>query len=125
MIQLEQKDKDFAKQISEYKQALDRGREQEKMLRGLLQDEQKHKEEFCQKFEQEKDILLAEKKKVEDSLIEEINCTIDEKDKELTIQLNELRTTLQNALKQKESEKIRLQVFFDYLKVKLFSNNSF
>lgn len=125
MIQLEQKDKDFAKQISEYKQALDRGREQEKMLRGLLQDEQKHKEEFCQKFEQEKDILLAEKKKVEDSLIEEINCTIDEKDKELTIQLNELRTTLQNALKQKESEKIRLQVFFHYLKVKLFCNNSF
>lgn len=78
---------------------------------GLLQDKLKDKErDLSDQLEQQKAILLAEKEKVENNLMEEMNRKMEEKDKELTTQLEAQRNRLENILQHKVGEQMRLQV---------------
>lgn len=78
---------------------------------GLLQDKLRDKEtNLNEQLEQQKAILLAEKEKVENDLMEEMNRKMEEKDKELTMQLKAQRDRLENLLQLKVDEQIRLQV---------------
>ena len=78
---------------------------------GLLQDKLKDKEkDLSDQLEQQKKILLAEKKKVENSLMDEMNRKIEEKNKELTEQLKAQRDRLESILQLKVDEQMRLQV---------------
>lgn len=78
---------------------------------GLLQDKLRDKEMNLNKqLEQQKAILLAEKEKVENDLMEEMNRKMEEKDKELTTQLKAQRDRLENLLQLKVDEQMRLQV---------------
>lgn len=78
---------------------------------GLLQDKLRDKEtNLNEQLEQQKAILLAEKEKVENDLMEEMNRKMEEKDKELTMQLKAQRDRLENLLQLKVDEQMRLQV---------------
>ena len=78
---------------------------------GLLQDKLRDKDkDLSDQLEQQKAILQAEKEKVENDLMEEMNRKIEEKDKELTMRLQAQRDRLENILQLKVDEQMRLQV---------------